>query len=352
MLDAGAQTLPGEPAAPGDVGPGKPEYAVGRRTIDVTSEPGRTVTTDVWYPAKPTAGTAKSVYAIPGASYTSSVAYDAPPVAPGGPFPLIVYSHGSGGQRFVSAFLTEALAARGYVVVSADHTGNTALDRFTNTTLAPADVVRIRPLDIRAEIAALVAASGDPASPFSGAVDARRIGMVGHSAGGMGVLQTAADGVGPAAPDGVRAVVGIGTYVAPVTDAQLAALALPVMLISGTLDDVTPISTETERAWRLIPGDPLVRVDLTGVGHQSYTDVCHYSDLVDARPSIPAALVSTIKSLTESACTPEFLPIATAHKIIDRYVVGFFDRYVKGERDAAAFLKAQSRKVERVRAKR
>ena len=87
------------------------------------------------------AGIEKTVYAIPGASYTSTVAYDAPPVAPGGPFPLIVYSHGSSGQRFISAYLTEALAARGYVVVAVDHTGDTAVDQFTDTTLPRREIV-------------------------------------------------------------------------------------------------------------------------------------------------------------------------------------------------------------------
>ena len=62
-----------------------------------------------------------------------------------GPFPLVVYSHGSGGQRYVSAFLTEALAARGFVVAAADHTGNTALDVFTKTQLPPREILRIRP---------------------------------------------------------------------------------------------------------------------------------------------------------------------------------------------------------------
>ena len=83
-------------------------------------------------------------------------------MAPGGPFPLIVYSHGSGGQRFISAFLTEALAARGYVVVAADHTGNTAVDQFTNTTLPRKEVVRLRPVDIRAEMDVLAVISNCP----------------------------------------------------------------------------------------------------------------------------------------------------------------------------------------------
>ncbi len=346
------QTLPGEPAAPGDVGPGTPKYAVGRRTIVVTTEPGRTVPVDVWYPADPATTGAKTVYAIPGASYSSSVAFDAPPVASGGPFPLVVYSHGSGGQRFISAFITEALAARGYVVVAADHLGNTALDDFTGTTKTREEIVRLRPVDIRAEIAAITAASADPTSPFAGAVDADRVGLIGHSAGGAGVLMTAAGRDGAAVPEGLRAVVGLGTYVEPVTDAELRRIEVPTLLLSGTLDDTTPIATETVRAWKRLGADPLIRVDLKDVGHQSYTDVCYYSELVDARPDLAPAIREAIKSRDDQACTERFLDADRAHRIIDRWVIGFLDRYVKGQRNAGKLLRAEDPKIEVVKVHR
>ncbi|MBW1811763.1 MAG: hypothetical protein JRJ87_26475, partial [Deltaproteobacteria bacterium] len=42
-----------------------------------------------------------------------------------GPYPLVLFSHGSYGIRWQSVFYTLHLASHGYVVVSADHTGNT-----------------------------------------------------------------------------------------------------------------------------------------------------------------------------------------------------------------------------------
>ena len=342
------------PVAPGDVGPGPAPYAVGRRTIEVTSEPGRTVTVDVWYPADPAAvvGTPKSTYAFPGLSYPSTVAYDAPPVSTKGPFPLVVYSHGSGGQRYVSAFLTEALAARGFVVAAADHTGNTALDVFTKTQLPPREILRTRPLDISAEIDALTAASSDPASPFAGAVDESRVGVVGHSAGGTGALMTVAGHDGVAADPRVGAVVGLAAYVDPVSDAELARVKVPVLLLSGTLDTTAPIHPQTERAWKRIPAKPFFRVDLRGAGHESYTDVCYYEDLVKAKPDAPAPLVQAIDDFAKSACPPKFLPIDTAHRLIDRYAIGFLERYVGGDAAAARLLKPTEPKIVSVRVKR
>ncbi len=342
-LPASAQTPP--PPAPGDVGPGPATYAVGKRTIQITTEPGRTLTADVWYPADAatTAGLPKSEYTFPGLAYTSSVAFDAPPVSTAGPFPLVVYSHGSGGLRYVSAFLTEALAARGFVVVAVDHTGNTALDAFAKTTLPRKEILRLRPVDIRAEIATMT--SADPSNPFAGSVDATRIGLVGHSAGSTGVLMTAAGADGSAAPPGVKAVVAMGPYVDPITDQQLASLKLPVMLIGGTLDTTTPIKTQTERAWKDIPGKPLDRVDLTGGGHQSYSDVCYYQELIATKPDTAAPVVKAVDDFAKSACLAKFLPITKAHTLIDRYAIGFLERYVAGDKAAAKLLKPTEPKI-------
>lgn len=43
-------------------------------------------------------------------------------------FPLIVYSHGNNGSRYIDSVYTGALASQGYIVVAPDHPGNTALD--------------------------------------------------------------------------------------------------------------------------------------------------------------------------------------------------------------------------------
>ncbi len=349
----------GEPASatqlvgPGDVGPGEPEYDVGRTTIQITSEPGRTLDADVWYPADAAAAASvpPSVYRFPGLAYTSAVAHDSPPVAPGGPFPLIVYSHGSGGLRYVSAFLTEALAARGFVVVAVDHTGNTALDAFTETTLPRAEIRRLRPIDIRAEIDAMLAASADPASPFAGAVDPSRIGLVGHSAGALGALDAVARD-GTAADADVRAIVGLGAYTEPLTRQQLASIDVPTMLVSGTFDTTTPTRRNAASAARQLGSHPLYMVDLTDAGHQSFSDICFYEDVVAATPDVAPAIATTVAEYGDEACTDEHLPIEQAHRLIDRYAIGFLERYVAGVEDAERWLEPTQPKVVDVQVQR
>jgi predicted dienelactone hydrolase len=341
---AAAQT---QPVAPGDVGPGTPTYEVGRTTIEVTSEPGRTLDADVWYPADAAAvaGVPKSIYRFPGLQYTSTVAYDSPPVSGEGPFPLVVYSHGSGGLRYISAYLTEALAARGFVVIAVDHTGNTAIDAFAGTTLPREEIARLRPVDIRAEIDAMAAANDDPASPFAGAIDAKDVGLIGHSAGGTGALITASGrGEAPADPR-VKAVVGLAAYTDPLTDEELARIDVPVMLISGSLDDVTPIRPQTTRAWKELEATPRYRVDLEGGGHQSFSDVCFYQQVVEATPDVAAPVAEAIDGYAGDACLPKFLPIEEAHTLIDRYAIGFLERYLQGDKSAEKLLRPTEPKI-------
>lgn len=347
----GAQAEPPPPvAAPGDVGPGTPEYAVGRRTIQIAAAPDRTLTVDVWYPVDDVdaAGVGPSVYEFPGISYPSSVALDQPVASSDGPFPLVVYSHGSGGLRYIAAFFAEALAARGFVVAAPEHTGNTAFDAVTRTTATRAEIARFRPADVQATITGMLAASAEPADPLAGRIDAERIGVAGHSAGGYGVLTAVAGYKEVPADPRIDAVV----LMAPVVPPQAKGVDVPTMVISGTLDNATTIAEQTERAWRIVPGRPLYRVDLKGAGHHSFDDACFYEDLLPSFPDLPDLIVEYLESFTGQACTPKFLEIGEAHRLIDRYAIGFLDRYVAENRAAAELLKRTEPKIVRVEVKR
>lgn len=106
---------------------------MGTTTVEVTGARGRTLPTQVWYPVDTSvAATAESAtYEFPGIEVPSGAVAGAPPAD--GEFPLVIYSHGNGGIRYVSSFLTERLASHGFVVMAPDHTGNTALDTFLGT---------------------------------------------------------------------------------------------------------------------------------------------------------------------------------------------------------------------------
>ena len=57
--------------------------------------------------------------------------------APAAGWPLIVFSHGSGGMRNGYVFLTEMLASHGYIVMAADHGPAPQNSPFLGSALPP-----------------------------------------------------------------------------------------------------------------------------------------------------------------------------------------------------------------------
>lgn len=312
-------------------------FGVGFRQVTVKDPAGtRDLAVDIWYPtAKGVTGTAARYALLPTAYIDSKVAVADAPIATGAPAPLIVYSHGSGGQNFVASFLTEELAAQGFVVVAANHTGDTAIDRFTNTTSVPDRNDLDRPADVTRVIDDMLARSSSSGDFLSGRIDASRIGLVGHSYGGYTVIADVAGHttpLGSVKPDRrIKAVVAQAPYTLRLTSAELAADTVPTMLISGSKDSTTPTATNAMTAFLAITGPPVILVELAGAAHQSFTDVCAYLDQIPKLPDAPAAVVSVIRTQAAEGCGPDFLDYARALELTNILTVAFLRTFVAGE---------------------
>jgi predicted dienelactone hydrolase len=107
----------------------------------------------------------------------------------GGPYPLVIVSHGYPGSRLLLTYLTENLASKGYVVVAIDHRDSTHADAtmFGSTLLN-------RTLDINFVLAEMGAMSASGHNFLSGMVDADNTAIVGYSMGGYGALNAAGAG--------------------------------------------------------------------------------------------------------------------------------------------------------------
>jgi predicted dienelactone hydrolase len=143
--------------------------AAGLRSIEVAADAGGPALTGaMWSPcSQPPAGVQLGRFALPGVK-------DCP--IEGGKLPLVVISHGRGGN-FVGHWDTaEALARAGFVVAAIDHPGDTTLDlsRFHDLS-----VNVTRPIDIKRLIDFMLGAS-----PAAAAIDPHRIGLFGFSRGG------------------------------------------------------------------------------------------------------------------------------------------------------------------------
>ena len=329
-----------EVASPSEPGP----YAVGRTVVQLQDDSrGRALTADVWYPV--TAGTTglPSVYQfIPGIEFESDTALADVAVSTDGPFPLVIYSHGSGGLRYVASFFTETLASHGFVVVAVDHVGNTAVESIGGSEPPRDEIAYNRVLDVNFLITQMLATSEAPEGQFSGTIDPERIGVSGHSFGGFTALAAVSGYTNPLgtipADDRIIAAVGQAPATALSTDEELAAVDVPTLLQSGTRDETVTIEEGTERPWELVAGRPLWRIDIEGAGHQSFTDVCDYQQLLPTIQGVPAVLIEAVNEFAEEGCTTELMPIDEAHDLINRTAIAFLLTYVAGVEGYEQFL--------------
>jgi len=176
----------------------------------------------------------------------------------GGPFPVVLFSHGFGGERLYYSHLLAGIASWGYVVVSADYLERGLAAQALKSTVKPTAAQDTAIM--LSSLTAALAASDDPASPMYGVADRTRIAAAGHSAGG----QTAFDAL---AFPSVRTAVGW----APVGPAGTPS-SKPVMLIGAKGDSaVTP--SYVAKTFTSFPG-PRTLVEISGEGHNTYTDIC------------------------------------------------------------------------------
>ena len=323
------------------------EYAVGRQTVTLVdgARGDRELTVDIWYPAdaEAAADAEPSIYSfVPGIEYASDVAVADPAPSAEGPFPLVLYSHGSGGLRYVSSFLTETLASHGFVVVAPDHAGNTAIDSFAGTDTDRDQTALNRPADTAFVISAMLGEDGvDAPEGFAGLSDPERIGMVGHSFGGFTSLVAPTGYESVPADERIDAVVAWAPYSSIIPDPELEALDVPTLLMVGSKDETTPPDPETDRPWDLVPGRPLFRVDISDAGHQSFTDICEYQVLLAELPDVAPAIIDAVDEYAAEGCTDELIDIDEAHRVANLYTVSFLLVEVAGDDGPAVVLTPQ-----------
>lgn len=340
-------------------------FEVGFRQSSLTymapaSDEPREISLRIWYPAAPNSGAEPAVYAVAGVvQVPTDIALDAPPSAEGSNFPLVIYSHGSGGQALLAYPYGELMASHGWVLVSANHAGNTALDELGDTTLPGARNQLNRPSDISAVIDWLDSDTVDDV--LAGKADTSAVFVVGHSAGAY-----TAFAAGGATPDYDSLTAGCDdenpsesceVYADPEVEAafraglsdprvvaiapqapgvpsggDLAGLEIPTMLMSGLLDQTTPHAVTAAPAWEELDNPDDIWVDMPRGAHFTFITICH--DLA------PAVINVFQPGTFEDGCdfdqfprTDEVVPILAA------YVLGFGRLHVLGETEWDAVLR-------------
>lgn len=274
---------------------------------------GRLLGIDIWYPSlhagSPTdgAGTPTRYELFPGVSFASAGAHDGRAAGPGR-FPLIVFSHGRTGMRFAYSLLCEALAARGAVVVSADHPGDALTDWLLGTHVDDRTNEVNRVGDAHFLLHALL--HGHDAVPVDvlNAIDPDRVVLAGHSYGAYTALATVAGSRGVLPHDRVHAAVVLQPYTRIMSDGLLGRIRVPVLMAVGGRDGTTPPDTDAERPWALIPGRPMWRLDLHSAGHQASSDIALYAELAPQVPGLPQIVTDYLAVTAVDAVGPGMPP--------------------------------------------
>lgn len=327
------------PAPSGDVEVGTRTYVMAHDTAD---DDPRRVVVQFWYPATISADDLPAPWLA-----DQSAAFDAfarehglPPFGlghlgrirghayadadvVGGPYPLVVVSHGWSGMRALHSSLAESLASNGYVVAAIDHTHAALVTTFPDGEVVGLDhdllPVGAPPERYEAASARLVemfAADVERVlddfenvvdTDLAAAVDASRIGLVGHSTGGASAYLVCSRR--PAC----AAAVGLDPWVEPLPDELVGAgMELPVLSLRSEEWLETP---NDKRLRRLHAGTTAAqgRVTIAGTLHRDFTMLPLLSPL-----SAPLGLSGTT-------------PPRELHDIIDEWTVAFLNHHVRGE---------------------
>ncbi|CAB4866311.1 unannotated protein [freshwater metagenome] len=287
-------------------------YPVGRRSallVDAARD-NRMLGVDIWYPAIVADEPIATYELLPGIAFESAGAHHEPPVA-AGRFPLVLFSHGRTGMRFAYSLLSEALAARGAVVVSADHPGDALADWLLGTNVDDRTNEMNRVGDagflLDSVLAGAPHASGLPEELLD-AIDATRVVAAGHSYGAYTALAVVAGDSGASADARVHAVVGLQAYTRTMSDGEIGRVDVPTMLVVAELDTATPAESDADRPWALLPGQPVWRMDLAESAHQASSDMGLYAELAHQVPDLPPIVLDYLESTATAATGPGLRP--------------------------------------------
>lgn len=241
--------------------------------------------------------------------------------AEGGPFPVVVFSHGFAGFPEQSADLVTHLASWGFVVVAPDH-----VERSLSGLLGTAaqGVPKREDPEVLSDALDVALAQGeDPTSPLDGLLDADQVAVTGHSAGaGAAYLMASSD---PRIKGFISYSVGTGQPDADGKVAERPVPKVPGMVMLGTADGIIP--ADDSRAVYEGMATPKHKVEIADAGHLVFSDICligkDQGGLVALTKEAGLDLPDQLLKLASDGCEDTKLDPSKAFAAIDHFSVAF-----------------------------
>jgi pimeloyl-ACP methyl ester carboxylesterase len=222
------------------------------------------------------------------------------PASAGGPFPLVLFSHGFASYRTQSTFLTTHLASWGFVVISPDYLerglrsvlGEPPSQSRTDTAVADEAIETARSMNT---------ASG---GPLEGRIAGSKVYPVGHSAGGgtsLRLLQRPdVDMAIPLAAGYSFLSLLNGTLTLPAGKA--------ITWIAAPRDSIASIE-DVRRGFEYTPGERRL-VEIDGAGHvNAFSDICEIGEggVADLARATGIPIPESLLALGDDGCpVPRF----------------------------------------------
>lgn len=321
-------TLFEAPADTGEPGPWK----VGARTLTLGD-----LVVEAWYPAAP--GSSGEVVKYDVRDYlpesemgkiadadaplqTCACERDLPVDADRGPYPVIVFVHGTAGFRSQSLEITAHWASRGFVVLAADHPGlylTDLLAMFCGGT--PGE------RDLDADLAMIVDAvnTGVGLGDLADVVDASRIGMSGHSAGG-GAIEAQGDVASVLVP------MAAGGF-------EMGSTLQSGLVLGGVEDTVVDYENQV-MGYEAAPS-PKRLAGISPAGHLVFSSLCHIEndageDLVSVAQEAGVCGLSLAGALFD--CSESYVSKDLGHRIVNDVSTAVFEETLHCNADRTAWI--------------
>ena len=285
-------------------------YSVGRKTYGLLddSRENRELSVEVWFPQREASGELKQYELLPGVGFYG-FARDGG-VAPEGPLPWVIVSHGHMGTRLVYSQLCESLAALGYVVMALEHPGDTLFDVVSGTGVDEETNIALRLGDLEALYRQ--ATGEDDGFPHGISLDLANLTLLGHSFGAFSVMSWAGTETGRNA---ARSLVCLQPYFVRLTPEEIARVTAPVLIVAGSHDATTPVVTNVAPVLPHLSA-PVTALVLEGVGHQGCSDVALYIEVAPTIPGVPDFVLEFLNTMSaDTTGTPgePWRPVRDTH---------------------------------------
>lgn len=243
-----------------------------------------------------------------------------------GPYPLVLFVHGTASWRTQSLSLMRHWASRGFVVASADHPGLWLQDLLAGICGIPVGASQDLQRDLRLILDGFTAGQ-EPLQFLDGAVDLKRVAVTGHSAGGIAAATAAT-------------LPGVETIISMAGDEEVPSEAAlkSALYLGGMADTVIPFDRTREAFGATLQGKGLMGI--TEAGHLVFSDLCELTNgdgqnLVEI--AVEAGVCGTEFASRLFDCASSTIPPVQANAIVKSASTWVLERDLHCVEDLAPF---------------